>query len=560
MSVLTNVRSVLSDFQKDVLEEALAKKSGGLSLPMGSGKTLISLLLTLILRCDTDIKNPVLVVVSKTLIIEWVSEIKKFFGSNVRYNILHKEYIKDTSSWDIIQNGQMLDLVLTTPEFLTKIFTQLNIENLLVYYTRPVEFGPEIKNFRDVSDPFSNHPVGPGLLYSIKWSSLIVDEAHSYYNINSKRCLALISISSTYRWLLSGTLFDEPRVHKIMGYYLMLGTEEFPRNLPEFTKFVRDKKSNFKGTKITTVHRDINEDYRPETMNVNVEKIIISHTLSQEEAIVYKNTKHILNTMKKNLNKAKKQKNATDIKKFSGYVLAMITYLRQCVVCPLLPITKISLDIADLSKQSELSGIFKKSILDLNLYDWLNNDNSLCSSRIQSVISLINKHPGQRIVIFSCFRTVLDILSYYIGDYRQQFTVSPSAKIDSRNKCVDDFSKSPDGLLLITYTVGSNGLNLQCSDVVILIDFWWNSSKTDQAIARINRRGQSSNSVSIYYLTSNTGIEKAVLNMHQSKIDVSKELSSGHIESSIPKLSTDQIIKLVNEEDNINILNSVISS
>ena len=39
----------LNPFQRDILAECIQKKSGGLSLPLGSGKTLISLVLSLYL-------------------------------------------------------------------------------------------------------------------------------------------------------------------------------------------------------------------------------------------------------------------------------------------------------------------------------------------------------------------------------------------------------------------------------------------------------------------------------------------------------------------------------
>jgi len=50
----------LSDFQKEILNECLVKKSGGLSLTMGSGKTIISIVLALEQTKIT--KQPILIV------------------------------------------------------------------------------------------------------------------------------------------------------------------------------------------------------------------------------------------------------------------------------------------------------------------------------------------------------------------------------------------------------------------------------------------------------------------------------------------------------------------
>ena len=59
--------------------------------------------------------------------------------------------------------------------------------------------------------------------------------------------------------------------------------------------------------------------------------------------------------------------------------------------------------------------------------------------------------------------------------------------------------KSKNGILLLTFGIGANGLNLQCADTVLIADFWWNADKTRQAIARILRYGQEATCINIYY-------------------------------------------------------------
>ena len=65
----------LHKYQVDVYNECLIKGSGGMSLPMGSGKTLISILLCLKQSEYNDSK--ILIVVAKNLISVWENEIKK---------------------------------------------------------------------------------------------------------------------------------------------------------------------------------------------------------------------------------------------------------------------------------------------------------------------------------------------------------------------------------------------------------------------------------------------------------------------------------------------------
>ena len=87
---------MLTDYQTEIVRECLAKGGGGLSLPMGSGKTIISLVLALKYFKQTG--RPSLVVASKTLIAGWIQEIEKFLGSKFKlgadYVVLHNDYMK----------------------------------------------------------------------------------------------------------------------------------------------------------------------------------------------------------------------------------------------------------------------------------------------------------------------------------------------------------------------------------------------------------------------------------------------------------------------------------
>ena len=98
---------ILHEFQEKILKECLTKKSGAISVPMGSGKTLISLSLA-----NTYTKNGKhLVVVSKSLLHSWSTEIEKWFPS-IKYKILD---LKDDFENDIendIENANKNNLCL----------------------------------------------------------------------------------------------------------------------------------------------------------------------------------------------------------------------------------------------------------------------------------------------------------------------------------------------------------------------------------------------------------------------------------------------------------------
>ena len=103
---------ILKSNQKEIIKEVADRnlQSGGLSLPLGFGKTRLGIYLGLSYKCGL-----VLVVVSKTVLTTWISEIPKAFGESLQIEILHSNYIKDIGLW---KPKPETKLVLTTPEVL----------------------------------------------------------------------------------------------------------------------------------------------------------------------------------------------------------------------------------------------------------------------------------------------------------------------------------------------------------------------------------------------------------------------------------------------------------
>ena len=119
------------------------------------------------------------------------------------------------------------------------------------------------------------------------------------------------------------------------------------------------------------------------------------------------------------------------------------------------------------------------------------------------------------------------------------------------------FKKSKRGILLLTYQLGAEGLNLQFASTVLIVDFWWNASKEQQAIGRIFRYGQISDKINVYFFTANTGIENILFKKQHSKLQVLNELKTGKVETKIPTIKMDEIIKLISLSDNEDSLKEV---
>lgn len=538
------MEKILKPNQLAVIDEALKRnlKSGGLSLPLGFGKTRTSICLALKYNC-----GPILVVASKTLGVTWLNEISKTFGDQFPFEYLHSNHVKNIGLWEPKPETR---LVITTPEVIVAAYKEYNLELLFLNYIIPETFGPTILEYNTPKSPMLLQPhSGPGYIYTIKWGCLIIDEIQNCNNILSEKCRAIACVSSEYRWGLSGTMFDEPKPERFLGYFTMLHIDG-PRTLPNVQEFLSN---SFKGFKQYIIHRTENTEFvkRPKYT-----ERIIAHNLSAVELRLFEASKIVLKNLNSEVKRMKDEGNVDGVRRFSAYLLAMITYVRQFLIAPIIPITSIYCDVADFSHRSELSTIIVEKFRELKLEKWLDSDDALMSSRFSAIIDNVKKHPDERIIIFSCFRTTLTLLKDNIdvvGD-RMTFTIDGSMTITKRQQVINKFEEHPNGILFLPYAIGAEGLNLQKASVVMLMDLWWNSAKTQQAIGRVFRPGQTALEIFIYIFVSNTGMETELIRKNIVKQEILKDLHNGSTDKKVPKMSVAQIIKIIDTQYNKDML------
>jgi len=536
-----NAYNILNEKQKSVFRECLEKNNGGISLPMGEGKTLLSIVLGLQIRENLKSKIPFLAIMKKTLIGGWETEIEKFFGKKLRVLVLHSSYIKDLTTTTI--NLENYDIILTTINVVTKYYKLGQIEPLFVEKVIENEgmFNQHIINlYNTPHTPLLGITNSGFILYSTKWSCVIVDEVQLYTNIETDYCRSLGSLCAHHRWVLSGTMFDEPKITKILGYFVIIGDEYFPRTLPMASLAIRS--SDFTGYSRTLVER--NKSNLTYTLPP-IREETICHNLSKEEEKLYMSIRGIMQKLQVEHNKHKQQRNVAQMREFGSYIMATIIYLKQLVVCSLIPVAKAAIDSADLASKSKLSVIMNKSFEELGLKAWLDNEASIYSSRFKEVLKVINSHPKARIVIFSCYRTVLDLLMYCEQSGRPKFTINASESIKKRKETMIEFAKSDNGAFYLSYDIGAEGLNLQAGSVVIMMDHWWNDGKSTQAMSRVARQGQINPEVFVYFFTSNTQMENVIFQKHSDKLSILHDLREGSTQKKVKTLNVNEIVRIV---------------
>lgn len=140
---------------------------------------------------------------------------------------------------------------------------------------------------------------------------------------------------------------------------------------------------------------------------------------------------------------------------------------------------------------------------------------------LDNILAKLHK-TSHRVLIFSQFKKVLDVLSSYLH-YRQYKFVrfDGSVKDVDRNSMIRGYNRedSKDFVFLLSTRAASHGLNLQTADTVIIFDCDYNGTYDQQAQDRCYRLGQV-NPVKVFKLYSNTAIESKMLSVATSKLSL----------------------------------------
>lgn len=121
---------------------------------------------------------------------------------------------------------------------------------------------------------------------------------------------------------------------------------------------------------------------------------------------------------------------------------------------------------------------------------------------------------GHKVLIFSQFKTQLDLIEDYASDLRgwNVCRIDGSVAQDDRRQQIKDFNTDPEHkLFLLSTRAGGQGINLATADTVILFDSDWNPQQDLQAIDRAHRIGQTRPVVVFRFATKGTVEENLLM-------------------------------------------------
>jgi len=494
-----------------------------LNMPMGAGKTRTMAII------GANIYRQYLIICSKTLIANWVAEFQKIFpvgagtggqhAPQPQYEIAHRDYIgKRIDNW---KPGVNTRIVITTPEMVSRSYRNNNIESRFV--TQEEGFHKTL-HYNVPRRPLgSPHETGPEFLHGNMWEGIVIDEAHNYTNIKSVTCRAISSLCCKHRWLLTGTILQEPKIERVLGFFLLLNQTRLDcmphcrewihsREFPGFKSYSLSCEPPVIDTELAE-HAEIYEMTRPERNCYMLFRDVIEkwNRYYQEERAV-------------------RPGNDPNLRLIRGHLMSLMTYLRLSLVSPRKGLNML---LEKIETEPVLARLSEKISY---IKDLLEHQPTI-SSRLVRVRRIVQQHPDRRILVFGSFSSTLETTMDYLntrtapanGENRQFFLLNSKMSASQREQSLNGFRKSENGVLFMTYQIGSEGLNLQEASVVVYLDLFWNQGKQQQALARSYRTGQTAEKVDCYLIVSNTGFEKALLVKQREKLEIIRGLNEGDI-------------------------------
>ena len=124
--------------------------------------------------------------------------------------------------------------------------------------------------------------------------------------------------------------------------------------------------------------------------------------MSKYENICYSLLKQMVADIYKEymVEKNRDQRDKGLIQKLGGSLLAMITYLRQALVIPQIPITRMIEKMIVVNENTKtISDVLTTALTKYDLMDWLNSSESLISTRVKYCLDILLNHLEDSIVI-----------------------------------------------------------------------------------------------------------------------------------------------------------------
>ena len=158
------------------------------------------------------------------------------------------------------------------------------------------------------------------------------------------------------------------------------------------------------------------------------------------------------------------------------------------------------------------------------------------------------KTQGSRVLIFSQFTRLLDILEdYLLWRGHEYCRIDGQTKGDERDEYIETFNAegSSKFVFLLSTRAGGLGINLATADTVIIYDSDWNPQMDLQAMDRAHRIGQKKQ-VNVYRFCARDTIEEKIIERAQMKLHLDAlVIQQGRIQEQNRNMSKDEVLSMI---------------
>jgi SNF2 family DNA or RNA helicase len=406
---------------------------GIIAAEMGLGKSLMVIYTSAIGHTPGDM--PTLYICNKSLVGNFINDIKKFYGDRLPYIMYAKCNYKNPKDFENLDLSRCLGtfiLIITTYETVKGIFKN---KHSLAY-----------KNMYEV----------------IKWKRVVADESHKFANPKTEMFKSLQALPKGLRVCLSGTVVNNYE-KDIFTQLRFCGLHDFvvPHTQSTYDMF----------NLVRCVYRITKADCDIK-LPEKTDQIIKIDFETEDEKQLYNE----FLAMTRNTINSYEQKTAQYMT-----VLQQLIKLRQTCAVP-----NIVLLTEDADKK--YPGITMK-------FPWLLNPLSqggVNCTKIKVAMKIIREVPASdKIIVFTEWVSVVDVIIMALNMFMPELrAIKVDGQTKNRDELFNRFRTDPSCRVLVMTRVGSLGLNLSEANHVILYESDWTDVHELQSVGRCWRIGQ----------------------------------------------------------------------
>ncbi|KAM7052233.1 SWI/SNF-related matrix-associated actin-dependent regulator of chromatin subfamily A containing DEAD/H box 1 [Acridotheres tristis] len=389
-----------------------------------------------------------------------------------------------------------------------------------------------------------------GLFRRLKLNYAIFDEGHMLKNMSSVRYQHLMTINAKNRLLLTGTPVQNnllelmSLLNFVMPHMFSSSTSEIRRMFSSKTKSAEEQ-SIYEKERIAHAKQIIKpfilRRVKDEVLKQLPPKkdLIELCAMSEKQEQLYV---ALLNKLKKTINSNEKNSDMGNammqLRKMANHPLLHRQYytndklrtmstlmLKEPTHCDANP----DLIFEDMTVMTDFElNVLCKQYSHISDFT-LDMDQILDSGKFRALEHILSdlKEKGDRVVLFSQFTMMLDILEVFLKHWQHRYIrLDGKTQISERIHLIDEFNTDMGiFVFLLSTKAGGLGINLTSANVVILHDIDCNPYNDKQAEDRCHRVGQT-REVQVIKLISKGTIEETMLKISQQKLKLEQDMTA----------------------------------